>query len=113
MTSVVILRSRTIFDSDRPPGGQAARTVARNLSTSTLRRFESDDSDCAEDSTCDDAEPVSLAPRLTSTMLDATELVPSAAWLTLRAISLVAAPCSSTAAAIVAVICEMFWIVVL
>src|SRR3954451_20490119 len=42
---------------------QAARTESRNLPTSSLRRLESDDSDCAAESTGDEAEPVSLAPR--------------------------------------------------
>jgi hypothetical protein len=40
----------------------AARTVTRNLSTSILRRLLSLESDCADDSTCEEAEPVSLAP---------------------------------------------------
>ena len=91
---------------------QAARTVARNLSTSSLRRLLSLDSDWAEDRTCADADPVSVAPLLTSVMLDAVWLVPSAACCTLRAISLVAAPCSSIAAAIAAVTCEILSIVV-
>ena len=45
------------------PRPQAALTELRNLLTSSLRRLESPDSDCAADSTCDEAEPVSLAPR--------------------------------------------------
>src|SRR5882762_6518733 len=80
---------------------QAARTESRNLPTSSLRRLLSPDSDCAADSTCEEAEPVSLAPRCTSVMLDDTCWVPCAACCTLREISWVAAPCSSTAAAIV------------
>jgi hypothetical protein len=40
---------------------QAALTVSRNLPTSSLRRLESPDSDCAAKSTCKEAEPVSLA----------------------------------------------------
>ena len=42
-------------------------------------------------------EPVSLAPRCTSVMLEETCWVPWAACCTLREISCVAAPCSSTA----------------
>src|SRR5829696_10275624 len=82
-----------------PP--HAARTVSRNLPTSSLRRLESDDSDWAAESTCADAEPVSLAPRCTSVILEETCWVPWAACCTLREISCVAAPCSSTAAALV------------
>jgi hypothetical protein len=41
---------------------QAARTVSRNLLTSSLRRLLSFDSDCAAERTCDEAEPVSVAP---------------------------------------------------
>src|SRR5262245_44180902 len=43
--------------------GYAARTVFRNLSTCSVRRMPSPESDCAADRTCDEAEPVSLAPR--------------------------------------------------
>ena len=49
----------------------------------------------------------SEAARLTPVMLDETSLVPADACSTLRAISWVAAPCSSTAAAIVAAIWSM------
>src|SRR5262245_43512853 len=80
---------------------QAARTEFRKLPTSRLSRLESEDSDCADDSTCDDAVPVSPAPRCTSVMLAETCWVPRAACCTLREISWVAAPCSSTAAAMV------------
>src|SRR5207237_9496032 len=84
----------------RPPTGrQAARTESRNLPTSVLRRWLSPDSDCAADSTCEEAAPVSLAPRCTSEILEETCWVPRAACCTLREISCVAAPCSSTAAA--------------
>jgi hypothetical protein len=48
-----------------------------------------------------DADPVSLALRCTSLMLEETCWVPCAACCTLREIPCVAAPCSSTAAAIV------------
>src|SRR5262245_9271426 len=84
------------------PPCQAARTVSRNLSTSFLRRLLSPDSDCAAANSCEEAEPVSLAPRCTSVMLAETCCVPWAACCTLREISSVAAPCSSIAAAMVA-----------
>src|ERR1700761_9622951 len=80
---------------------QAARTEVRNLLTSALRRLESPDSICAAERTCDEADPVSPAPRCTSVMLADTCWVPCAACWTLREISCVAAPCSSTAAAMV------------
>src|SRR5947209_9552616 len=86
--------------------GYAARTVARNLLTSAFSRLFSLDNSCAEDSTCEEAEPVSPAPRLTSAIEVATWVVPIAACWTLRAISWVAAPCSSIAAAMVAAISE-------
>jgi hypothetical protein len=41
---------------------QAARTLSRNLPTSSLRRLLSDDNVCAAESTCDEADPVSEAP---------------------------------------------------
>src|SRR5450759_5748073 len=85
----------------------AARTVARNLTISAFRRLFSFDSNCADESTWEDAEPVSPAPRLTSAMLVATCVEPIAACCTLRAISWVAAPCSSMAAAIAAAISEI------
>src|SRR5262245_15469550 len=78
----------------------AARTVSRNLSTSSLSRLLSLDRDCAEDSTCTEAAPVSPAPRFTSVILAATCAVHFAASLTLREINWVAVPCSSMAAAI-------------
>ena len=87
---------------------QAALTVSRNLPTSSLSRLLSPDSDCAADSTCEEAEPVSLAPRCTSVMLEETCWVPCAACCTLREISCVAAPCSSTAAAMVDEISDSF-----
>src|SRR5262249_26410029 len=85
---------------------QAARTELRNFETSALRRPESTDKVCAAESTCEDAEPVSLAPRCTSVMLEETCWVPWAACWTLREISWVAAPCSSTAAAMVEAISD-------
>ena len=50
----------------------AARTELRNLPTSSLSRLLSRDSDCAAERTCEEAEPVSLAPRCTSVMLAET-----------------------------------------
>src|SRR5437879_697333 len=56
---------RPLSDDDRPTGtAYAARTLLRKSSTSALRRLLSFDSDCAEDSTCEEAAPVSPAPRL-------------------------------------------------
>jgi hypothetical protein len=46
------------------------------LSTSLRKRVLSVESDCAEDSTLDDATPVSPAPRLTSAMLVAIPPIP-------------------------------------
>src|ERR1700676_2890754 len=91
-----------------PEPRQAALTALRNLPTSSLRRLLSPDSDCAAESTCVEADPVSLAPRCTSVMLEETCMVPWAACCTLREISWVAAPCSSTAAAIVDEISDSF-----
>src|SRR3984893_7147108 len=91
-----------------PDDRQAALTVLRNLPTSSLRRLLSLDSDFAAERTCDDADPVSLAPRCTSVMLALTCWVPCAACCTLREISWVAAPCSSTAAAMVEEISDNF-----
>src|SRR5690242_3193568 len=85
---------------------QATRTELRNLSTSVLSRPLSPASERAAVSTCEEAEPVSLAPRCTSVMLEDTCWVPCAACWTLREISCVAAPCSSTAEAIVAEISD-------
>src|SRR5215813_12374284 len=68
---------------------QAARTVARKCSTSVLSLPLSCDSDCAEERTCEEAEPVCAAPPFTSVMLLATWVVPCAACCTLRAISAV------------------------
>lgn len=47
----------------------AALMVFRNLLTSAFNRLLSEASVCAADRTCDDAVPVSLAPRCTSEML--------------------------------------------
>jgi hypothetical protein len=51
---------------------QAARTESRNFATSTLRRLLSPDSICAAESTCEEADPVSPAPRCTSVMFAET-----------------------------------------
>src|SRR3954471_21000073 len=80
---------------------QAARTESRNFETSSFKRLLSPDSICAANSTCAEAEPVSPAPRWTSVTLRETCWVPSDACWILREISCVAAPCCSTAAAMV------------
>src|SRR6266446_9911941 len=85
----------------------AARTVLRNLPTWVLSRLESRDSVCAAESTCEEADPVSLVPRCTPVMLALTCWVPCAACCTLREISWVAAPCSSTADAMVEAISDI------
>src|SRR5450631_3727912 len=95
-------------EPDGPRLCYAALTELRNLPTSSLRRLESPDSDCAAERTCEEAEPVSLAPRCTSVMFELTCWVPCAACCTLREISWVAAPCSSTAAAMVEDISDSF-----
>ena len=87
--------------TDRRLIAQAALTELRNLPTSSLSRLLSLDSDFAAEWTCADADPVSVAPCCTSVMLEETCCVPVAACWMLRDISCVAAPCSSTAAAIV------------
>src|SRR5260370_6190504 len=65
--------------TSEPPRRYAARTESRNLPTSSLSRLLSPDSDCAAESTCEEAEPLSDAPRCTSVMLAATCWVPCAA----------------------------------
>src|SRR5579864_2446273 len=62
-----------------PAGRQAARTEVRNFDTSARSRPESVESVCAAESTCEEAEPVSAAPRCTSAMLEDTCWVPVAA----------------------------------
>src|ERR1700761_6170369 len=66
---------------------QAARIVASRLLTWVCRRPLSTDRDCAADSTCVEAEPVSLEPRCTSEMFEATSAVPCAACCTFCEIS--------------------------
>jgi hypothetical protein len=85
----------------------AARTVIKNLPTSAFSRSLSCDNSFAADNTYDEAEPVSPAPRCTSVMFEDTCMVPCAACCTVREISCVAAPCSSTAAAMVDEISDM------
>ena len=60
---------------------------------------------------CEEAVSVSVAQRCTSLMLAETCCVPLAACCTFREISCVAAPCSSTAAAITVEISDSFSIV--
>src|SRR5581483_5843982 len=77
ITSIRLVRKsdiHPIFQSvtDEHSPRQAARTLLRNSSTSLFSRFDSFDSDCAEDSTCEEAAPVSPAPLLTSVALLAT-----------------------------------------
>src|ERR1700751_711005 len=96
---------RTWFE--RAGGDQAARTVLRKFSTSAFRLRLWSESERADARTCAEAEPVAPAPRLTSVILAATSAVPLAASLTLRAISEVAAPCSSMVAAMVVAILEI------
>src|SRR5258708_14295258 len=78
-----------------------------NFATSSFSRLLSCDSDCAADSTSEEAPPASDAPRWTSEILASTCEVPSAARCTFREISCVAAPCSSTADAMVAEISDI------
>jgi hypothetical protein len=92
--------------------GQAERTDPRKRPISDFNRWLSPVSERANES-CDDAAPVSPAPRSTSTMLHDTRWVPEAASCTLREISSVAASCCSTAAAIAAEISDGRSIVVL
>src|ERR1700722_15668245 len=70
----------------------AARTEFRNLLTSVLSRLLSPDSSRAAESTTDEAEPVSLAPRWTSVMLDETCWAACATCCTLRDIFVGAEP---------------------
>ncbi len=77
-------------------------------SSSSRRRVLSLDSVRAEFSTSWEAEPVSVAPRLTCMTLAAASCVPCATFWTLRAISCVAELCCSTALAIVEAMSEIF-----
>jgi hypothetical protein len=73
------------------PCHQAARTEFKNFPTSSFSRLLSADSNCAAESTCEEADQVSVAPSCTSVMLAETCWVPCAACCTLREISWVAA----------------------
>src|SRR5207247_1343618 len=77
------------------------------LSSSSRRRLLSLDSVRAEFSTSSEADPVSVAPRLTCMTLAAASCVPCATFWTLRAISCVAELCCSTALAIVEAMSEI------
>ena len=76
-------------------------------SSSSRRRVLSLDRLRAEFSTSSEAEPVSVAPRLTCMTLAAASCVPCATFWTLRAISCVAELCCSTALAIVEAMSEI------
>jgi len=82
--------------------------VRRKVSTSRFSAAERSVSSPAAFRTSPAALPVSAAAWLTPEMLDVTSCVPAAACCTFTAISLVAAPCSSTAEAIMAAI-ELTW----
>ena len=89
--------------ANRFEGAMRARQIRKGLDdwgfAGDLENMPTAESERAADSTCEEAVPVSVAPRCTSVMLEDTCWVPCAACCTLRAISWVAAPCSSTAAA--------------
>src|SRR5207253_457131 len=87
--------------------GAATQEISRNVQQAAQGTHEVS-SNIAADSTCEEDEPVSLAPRCTSTMLEETSWVPWAACCTLRELSCVAAPCSSTAAAMAEEISDSF-----
>ncbi len=80
-------------------------------SSSSRKRVLSLDRLRAEFSTSSEAEPVSVAPRLTCMTLVAASCVPCATVWTLRAISCVAELCCSTALAIVEAMSEILPIV--
>ena len=80
-------------------GAETARIVARKRATSVERWSDWCDRSEAEASISFAAVPVTVAESATPAMLLVTSPAPTAAWATLRTISLVAAPCSSTAAA--------------
>jgi hypothetical protein len=71
-------RVERIARSARHAVCQAARIVARNLLIASSSRLLSLASERADDSTCEEAEPVSAAPRLTLVMFEATCVVPDA-----------------------------------
>jgi len=80
-----------------------------NFCTTSRMRSACFESSSEAVSTSRDAVPVSLAPPFTWAMLLVTSLVPREASATLRAISRVAAACSSTAAAMAVVISSICW----
>src|SRR3954447_8935455 len=96
------VRFRWQFRTEPPgPGAPyAARMLAMKRLSSSRSRALSDDSDWAERNTPSEAEPVSVAPRLTWVMSVAAACVPAATLCTFRAISWVAPPCCETAVAI-------------
>ena len=94
------LRYVSIAGQPEHPGYMADRMPARKLLALDFSRSLSFDSDCAEASTCSDAEPVSLALAVTAVIQLAISLTRSAAVCIFAAISLVATPCFVTASAI-------------
>ena len=93
-----IISTTTLRQAVTP--SHALGRVSAIMMTAALRLPLSLASDCADESTCAAAEPVAVAPLLTSPMLLATCDVPCAACPTLRTISCMAAFCCSTAPAI-------------
>ena len=77
--------------------GQAARTVARKLSTSRVRSFDPRDNSPAAARTCSSVEPVCSTATFTWPMVAETFSVPRAAPAIVCAISWVAACCCSAA----------------
>ncbi len=83
---------------------QAALISRKKVSTLDFNAADWRASSSAAERTCEAPAPVCDAPSVTPTMFCDTDCVPSAAWLTLRAMSCVAAPCSVTAAAMAAAV---------
>ena len=88
----------------------AARTVARKRSTWAARCSDWRDSSEAAPSTWLAAAPVPSAAPATPAMVLVTSPVPCAAWPTFLTISCVAAPCCSTAAAMLVATPLISWI---
>ena len=89
------------------PFGRSLNRAARNSPTSCLRRFLSRDSDCAADNTCE--QPFLFARAALDISNVGRDLLGALRRLyTFREISCVAAPCSSTAAAMVDEISDSF-----
>src|SRR5207253_10379539 len=95
-------------DGERGLRLHAALIFAMKRSSSSRSRVLSVDSVRAEFNTSSEAEPVSVAPRLTCMTLAAASCVPCATFWTLRAISCVAELCCSTALAMVEAMSEIF-----